>query len=123
MEDIIKKFKTIKDRLSAEHGEFRLFGLFLKDESVNTWDVIVSSEWACSNENIAIKEISKLIAETLSKDEVIKLTAIFITPKNTPIMNVLGMIAGKMNDAHLINCSVNGIEIKDAYILDYDPSI
>ncbi len=122
MENLIAKIKLIRDEMSQKHGDFRLFGLFLKDTSVNSWDLVISSDWACGNEKDAIKEISRLLSERLSKSEIVKINAVFVVPANTPAMEALRGLTGQMKDSRITGCNINGIEIKDAYILDYDPT-
>jgi hypothetical protein len=123
MENIIEKIKSIKDELVEAHGPFRLFGLFLREDSVGNWDLVVSSDWACDNRNRAIREISDLVSKKLDIDDLTKLSSVFVVEKNIPLIQSLGLVAGEMKDAHLVDCKLNGVDIKDAYIITYNYGI
>ena len=42
----IKKYEEIKNRIQKERGDLDFFGLILREDAPNVWDLVVSAPWA-----------------------------------------------------------------------------
>ncbi|OXU15614.1 hypothetical protein [Sedimentisphaera salicampi] len=123
MPDLITKIKGIRDKLLKEGKELRLFALFKKENEDMMWDLVVSANWAQDDYKKAIGEISQLLQKELSDEELLMISAIYVVTKEDSMIKVLSGFAGKMKDSHIQNCNINGIQIREAFVLEYNPAI
>lgn len=59
MKELVEKLTTIEKETSAERGEYDLFALFLREDSSNKWDILVSASWISDNKEDALKYLAK----------------------------------------------------------------
>src|SRR2546421_8421493 len=52
----IEKFRRLMEDISAERGEFVFFGLFLREEAVDKWDLVISAPWIEADKLKALRE-------------------------------------------------------------------
>ena len=45
MKEVLNKLMSIEKESSAERGDYNLFALFLREDSSNKWDILVSADW------------------------------------------------------------------------------
>jgi len=83
--------KTLKDSLlkveialSRRWGAFGLFALFLRENAMDRWDLIVSAPWAQADEWKALKRISTRLRQELSVDDLVLLSRVVIVPETHP---------------------------------------
>lgn len=72
MKGMIDKFKEIESSLSEEKGEFNLFALFLREDSANKWDLLVSADWIEDNKSDSLQLIAQKVQEHLEKKGITK---------------------------------------------------
>lgn len=118
MNTLIEKIKNIEIELSKEKGGFKLFALFLREESFDKWDVLISAPWVQNNQQESFRYIANKIQEKLNKEELLQLSRIIlINEKNT----TLTAINKAINTEHGINevrdSNFFGLQIKHAYII------
>lgn len=44
--ELVEKLQRTEMRISRERGPFVLFALFLREDAINLWDIVVSASWA-----------------------------------------------------------------------------
>ena len=52
----IEKFRRAMQDISATRGEFILFGLFLREEAPDKWDLVISAPWLETDKLKALRE-------------------------------------------------------------------
>jgi hypothetical protein len=114
---VIEKFRQIEVEISAEKGDFTLFALVEREDSLGKWDVVVSASWIGKNEKSLIETIAAKIHKNLSKEEQIRLSRIVVLPPSDSLVRNLNMIGVEHGTVKLSNNTFNGILIKEAYLI------
>lgn len=72
---MLKKLQKVEQALSAKHGDFALFGLFLRADAPARWDLVLASDWT-ADRFAAIKIVADALIETLTKEEAVLISRI-----------------------------------------------
>lgn len=89
MRAIAEKMITVEQELAREFGDFSLFALFLRENSPNLWDVIVSAPWIDKNKKEGMDKVVAKINAHLANEERLKLARIVIVEHNHPDLHEL----------------------------------
>ncbi len=118
MKEIIEKFKSIEKELSIEKGDFNLFALFLREDSANKWDLLVSADWIVQNKSESIKIIANKVQEYLEKKELVNLSRIVVIEEDNPALDVIHKtITVEHGNTEIQDSIFFGIPIKHALII------
>ena len=117
MSKAAEKLRQIEVEISAEKGNFNLFALVERDDSMGKWDVVASAEWTGDRTSPLVSIIAKKIRKYLTKDEQIMLSRIVVLPSTDPFVRSLNMIGVEHGVIRLSNNSFNGIFIREAYLI------
>lgn len=81
-EETLERFLLLERDLAAEQGRFALFGVFLREDAPNRWDVVAVAPWIEASPVSARALFAQRLQAELTLDEVILLSQIaFITPE------------------------------------------
>ena len=118
MEKLIEALKGIEVSLAKTRGPFNLFGLFLRMQDLDRWDLVASSAWLKENHREDIGLISQSLQDKLSPDQLLMISGIVILNPQEPFVK---MINGIINCEHgfvdFENNTINGITIAHAYLI------
>lgn len=114
---VIEKFRQIEVEISAEKGDFTLFALIEREDSLGRWDVVVSASWIGKNEKPLIETLASKIHKSLSREEQITISRIVVLPPSDGLVRNLNMIGVEHGTVKLSNNTFNGILIKEAYLI------
>lgn len=89
MNEIIKKLKLAIKELENEHGPLLICALFLREEILEKWDIIISASWLDPAEMQSYKMVSKILQETLNDTELVQVSRIVILHKDDPVVAYL----------------------------------
>jgi len=118
MKKLVEKFQEIERELSEERGRFNLFALFLREESANKWDLLVSADWIDEDKSDSLKVISKKVQEKLSKKEIVNLSRIVLIEENNPsLVAIQKAINVEHESAEIKDDNFFGLEIKHAFVI------
>lgn len=118
MKELINKFKTIEKELSDEKGEFNLFALFLREDSANKWDLLVSADWIIDNKSESLNLITKKVQEHLDNKELVNLSRIVLIEENNPALEAFhNAISAEHTSAEIQDSNFFGLQIKHAYVI------
>ena len=116
--EIAEKLKAIEQRMAEEKGQFDLFALFLREDSPNRWDLVVSSDWINEGKKQALQYIAKNVQETLSKDELLNLSRITIIDQHSPALEAFHKaVRVEHGMTEVKDGNFFGLQIKQAYII------
>src|SRR5262245_66342917 len=74
-ENLIHKLEEIEAELAREKGPFMLFGLFLPEEGLDRWDLVLAAPWLeLDGPNRDL--IFRWLQERLSKEEIVLLSRV-----------------------------------------------
>ncbi|MEW6210254.1 MAG: hypothetical protein AB1631_17945 [Acidobacteriota bacterium] len=106
------------NEVSAEKGEFVLFGLFLREEAQDKWDLVVSAPWLEESKLKGLGEFVKKAASIVGQQELLTLSRIITLNHDDPNLEaILGTVQIENGPAEIRNSNFFGLEIKHAYIL------
>lgn len=80
------QFQKLERSLSSEKGEFELFALFLRKDSPDKWDLLVSAPWVQREGSAELREIAQKIQKTLNKEDLLKLSRIILVDRKNPML-------------------------------------
>ncbi|NBB32087.1 hypothetical protein GVN22_27455, partial [Cellulophaga sp. BC115SP] len=49
MKNLIEKFSKIEQEIVNVKGDFELFALFLREDAIDKWDILVAADWISHN--------------------------------------------------------------------------
>ena len=120
----IEKFRRVMKDISAERGEFVFFGLFLREEALDEWDLVISAPWLETGKLKALGEFVEKVTTIAGKQELLTLSRIVTLDHNDPNLEaVLKTVQVDNGPLELWHPDFFGLDIKHAYILRAKRSI
>lgn len=89
MNEIIGKLKQLIKNLEKEQGPLLICALFLREDMLEKWDIIISASWLNSAEMQSYKIISSKLRESLSDSELVQISRIVIIDTDDPVVSYL----------------------------------
>lgn len=90
MIDILKsKFKPIVVKLEEEHGPIMIFALFLREDPLGQWDVVVSAPWLDPNNKSSYDTVASKIQKSLNNSELVQISRIVLLETTDPVVSFL----------------------------------
>jgi hypothetical protein len=121
---MVEKVLPLALSISAEKGEFALFGLFLREDAPNRWDLVVAAPWLDRDRRGGMEYLAKKLRLRLTSEELLTLSGIVVLETDNPgvrAMHRWRAVRGTLE--HLENIVLFGLPIKDARIVVcQDPS-
>jgi hypothetical protein len=115
---LINKLRRVMEEVSAEKGEFTLFGLFLREEAQDKWDLVVSAQWLEEGKLKALSEFVEKTASIIGEEDFLLLSRIVTLNHDDPnLKRILETVQVDGNPLELRDTNFFGVEIKRAYIL------
>ena len=118
MKNTATKLAKLEQDIAKEKGKFILFGLFLREDSPDLWDILVSAPWITKNKDESIKYIAERINRVLEPEEVLKLSRIVIIEQDNAALSALqGAVHVEHGLAEIKDSNFFGLQIKHAYLI------
>ena len=118
MKDLVNKFVELERRLTEEKGDFSLFALFLREDAVDKWDLIVAAPWIEADRKEALAYIAKQIQAAFKPDELTRLSRIVLIDQANPALEAINRaISIEHGSADVQNSNFFGLQIKHGYII------
>jgi hypothetical protein len=118
MNELIQKMIKIEKSLAHQKGDFRLFALFLREESPGKWDVLVSAKWIDANKRQALKIITEQLTTQLNKEELISLSRVVVINKDNEALSAVSQFIPIKNQvAEIHEKNFFGLDIKQAFLI------
>lgn len=89
MKEIIDKLKALILELEKENGPLLICALFLREEPLEKWDIVISATWLNSREMQSYKTVSSKLQKKLSDSELVQLSRIVILNQDDPVVSYL----------------------------------
>jgi hypothetical protein len=111
------KLIALLNEMTAEKGELTLFGLFLREDAPNVWDLVVAAPWIEKNRSKALDYIVEKIKAHLAFPELLSLSKVVILESNNPLLRaILDAIPPGKKQAEWQNVTFINLELARAYI-------
>ncbi len=118
MNELIKKLISVARETALERGDYKLFALFLRENSPNKWDILVSADWISEDKGKALKYISEKIRDFFETNDYLQISGIVIIDENNPgLADLRGIPAAKEGITEIKNVNLFGLDIERAYLL------
>lgn len=119
---IAEKLQSLEVKLSADKGKFALFALFLREDSEDKWDLVISAPWIEGNKKKGLEFISKQIRSYLDPQELLSISRIIFVDKENPALEAIQQaihraISMEHGIAEIVNSNFFGLQIKHAFII------
>jgi hypothetical protein len=86
---MIDKLKDVIETLENENGPLLICGLFLREEPLEEWDLVIAASWLNTQEVQSYKTISSKLQEFLSDSELFQVARIVILNQDDPVVSYL----------------------------------
>lgn len=118
MRQLAEKLVSLEKEIASEKGPFSLFALFLREESPNRWDLVVSASWIKADEVSALRYMVNNIQSHLNLEESIFISRIIFIDENNPALEAIHRsISTEHTITEVRNSIFFGLDIRYAYII------
>jgi hypothetical protein len=118
IEQMIGKLQALEREVSSEKGDFSLFGLFLREDAQDRWDLLVSAPWLEKDKKEGIQYMAGELQQRLDAQERLSLSRVVILEKDNPVLTAIHRMAKVSHGRIAVKDSVVfGLEIKQAYVI------
>lgn len=118
MKELIDKLAAIENETSAKRGKYDLFALFLREDSPNKWDIVVSASWIDNNKEEALKFLAEKVQNSFTRNELLLISRIVIIDKTNPdLPHVQEAVNIEHGSAELKDSNLFGLQIKHAFLI------
>ena len=118
MEQLVDKLASLEREVSSQKGDFALFGVFVREDAQNRWDLLVSAQWLEANKKEALEYLADRLKLQLDAQEWLSLSRVVILEKGNPILAaVRRMVNVRHGRVKMENNVVSGLEIRRAYVI------
>jgi hypothetical protein len=122
MNEFLDRFVEIERNLSQEKGPFVLFALFLREDAVDKWDLILAAPWIEDDRKHALSEISKRIQDTFAAEDLSFLSRVVLVDLANPAVEAINKaVRVQHGRAEIRDSNFFGLQIKHAYIISSQP--
>ena len=118
MNILISKLQSVERYFSDAKGDFELFALFLRTESVDKWDLLVSAPWIEKDKQNSLRKISNKVQRTLNQDELVQISrVVLIDSSNRALEAIHRAVNIEHGSAEVQESNFFGVLIKHAFII------
>ena len=118
MKEFVEKLRKIEMDTSGERGDYELFALFLREDSSNKWDILITADWIIKDKEDALRYLSRKIQKAFTKDELSLISRIVIIENDNPALPSLKQfVKAKHGLVEIKDSNLFGLEIKHAFFI------
>jgi len=112
------KLEKAVGAIEKAHGPFTLFGLFLREDSPNKWDLVVSAPWLEEGKLKALGDFVGELKQTIAEEELLSLSRIITLDDDDPALHaILRAVTTTKFTVELRGVDLFGLAISHAYIM------
>ena len=89
MKQIIDKLKSLILAIEKENAPLLICALFLREEPLEKWDIVISATWLDSQEMQSYEIISSKLQTYLSDSELVQFSRVVILDQDDPVVSYL----------------------------------
>lgn len=114
----IELLRRVMNKVSAEIGDFILFGLFLREDPQDKWDLVISAPWLEEAKLKGLGEFVEKMASIIGEKELLKLSRIVTLSQSDPrLQTILQEVQVDNGLVEMSDKNLFGLPIRQAYIL------
>ena len=113
----LKKIGILEQEISGEKGEFSLFGLFLRTDTQDRWDLLVSAPWLEKDKKKGLDYLAGRVRSQLDPEELLSISRIVILEQGNPVLEAINKaISVRHGKVEVRDSTFSGIQIAQACI-------
>lgn len=85
----IEKLKAAIKSLEKEHGPLLICALFLREDAMGKWDIVIAASWLHPSEMRAYEILSKTLKKFLSDSDLVHFSRIVVLDQDDPVISYL----------------------------------
>jgi hypothetical protein len=114
----LKKLAALELAMSRDKGDFEVFGVVLREESREKWDLIVAAPWLDSDQLESYRVVANALQAMYTPNELLNFSRIVILEKGWPFLeDVLALTSVEHGLYEIVNLTLSDISIRRAYII------
>lgn len=118
MNNLQKKIVQLESEISQEKGDFTLFALFIREDTLEKWDLVLAAPWIESDRREAFSYIMDKIESALQLEDRRSISGVVLTqPSNPALEDLWQSIETEQLPIELYNRSFFGMDMRRAYII------
>lgn len=117
MKTAIDALLELERALSREKGPFTLFALFLREEALEKWDLVVSAPWIEKDKRSALRLLADRLQESLSASDVLSISRIvLLDPSDAGVELINRTVPVEDSTVEVKDSTFFGQQIRHAHI-------
>ena len=89
MKELIDKLKSLIQVLEKENAPLLICALFLREEPLERWDIVVAASWLNSQEMQSYRIISSKLQESFTDSELVQISRVVILDQDDSVVSYL----------------------------------
>jgi hypothetical protein len=115
---VADKLSVLAKKIESSNGPLELFGLFLREDSPDLWDLVIAAPWLSPGKRASYEYVAGLLQETLTEEELVGLSRIVILEHGRAVLrSFLESFHNRPGFADVHFVSEGGAVIEKAYII------
>jgi len=115
---MVSKLQRIERELSRKKGSFALFGLFLREDVSDRWDLLVAAPWMEGREVEAVRLIASKLTKELETEELLRISRIIpLSVRDPEVERIASAIHVEHGNIEITNCNFFGLWIPKAVLI------
>lgn len=116
-ETTLEKLGSLERAMAKEKGEFSLFGLFLREEAQDKWDMLAAAPWLEANKKEGLKYLADQVQSQLEPDELLCISRIVVLGKGDPTLEAIHKaVKVRHGKVEVSNSNFSGVQVTQACI-------
>src|SRR5258708_2593515 len=112
-----EKLKTVEREISEERGKFELFGLFLREDAPDRWDLVLAAKWLANGIEF-LNYLSEKLSRVLRTDQLVLISRIIpMAGDDRFVKQVVSTVKVEHGLNELVNTEFAGVQIAHAYVV------
>jgi hypothetical protein len=118
MKTLIDKLSALEQDVSEEKAPFKLFGLFLREDASEKWDLVVAAPWLEKDKRAGLEYLTSRLRSILSDKELLSLSRVVLLDESDPAFQaIVRAIRVQHGRAEIRDSSFSGLEIKHGFLV------
>ncbi len=118
MKKLVEKLRDLELEISSEKGDFSFFGLFLREDAPNKWDLVVASPWIERNQKTSIEYLAKRLRSALTAEELVSLSRIVLMEEGNPALDaIFKVVSIEHGMGEISNSNFYDLAIRQGYVI------
>jgi hypothetical protein len=105
-------------KLEARKGPFTFFGLFMREDSPNLWDLVVSAPWLGDADLDTLRKFINELADEFGEAELMNFSRVVtLTPRDESLRRILDEVGTVRKPIEKTGVDLFGLPVREAHIL------